>query len=157
MNLNIKIPNGAYGIWHVPSLNIQIPVYLKNNSTRQQIVDKKESALIDPWVNAYRIADHFCSVGLNAKGIWNMQQIMVGAEAYLTKADGTYQYECYMTAIADVQSYGYTVGGRLLTPLSSLDILNACCVGLDSKRNYVAIFRCKRKLKSSKTSQGVNV
>lgn len=149
MNLNIAIPKNAYGVWSVPSLNIQLPVYLKNNSTRQQIVDNKESALIDPWVNAYRICDHFCSVGLNGKGVWSMQQIMLGAEAYMTKPDGCYQYECYMTAIADVQSYGYTVGGRLLTPLSSLDILNVCCVGLDSKRNYVAVFRCKRKLKSS--------
>ena len=149
MNLNIAIPKGAYGVWSVPSLNIQIPVYLKQNSKKQKIVDDKESALIDPWVNANQIADHFCSVGLNGKGIWNMQQIMVGSDAYLTKEDGTYQYECYMTAIADVQPYGYTVGGRLLTPLSSLDILNTCCVGLDSKRNYVAIFRCKRKLKAS--------
>lgn len=149
MNLNITIPKGAYGVWSVPSLNIQIPTYFKQNSKRQKIVDDKESALIDPWVNAYQIADHFCSTGINGKGVWNMQQIMVGTDAYFTKEDGIFQYECYMTALADVQPYGYTVGGRLLTPLSSLDILNACCVGLDSKRNYVAIFRCKRKLKVS--------
>lgn len=96
MNLNIAIPKNAYGVWSVPSLNIQLPVYLKNNSTRQQIVDNKESALIDPWVNAYRICDHFCSVGLNGKGVWSMQQIMLGAEAYMTKPDGCYQYECYI-------------------------------------------------------------
>lgn len=149
MNLNIAIPTGAYGVWSVPSLNLQLPVYLKGNTPRQQIVDAKESALIDPWVSAYRICDHFCSVGLKGKGVWNMQQILLGAEAYMTKPDGCYQYECYMTAIADVKPYGYTVGGRLLTPLSSLDILNACCVGLDTTRNYVAIFRCKRKLRKT--------
>lgn len=133
-------------------LNIQMPVYPKGSLKKQQVVDNEESALIDPWINAYQIVDHFGSDGINGKGIWNMQQIMPGAVAYMTKADGCYQYECYLTAIADVKPYGYTVGGRLLTPLSSLDILNACCVGIDSSRNYVAIFKCKRKLKSSGAS-----
>ena len=140
------IPDGAYGIWEIPKLKIKLPVYFSDAKHLQDVIDREESALIDRWLNAYRIVDHFGSEGMGGKGDWNIQQVMAGAYAYMTRPDGKYKYECYLTAIADVKTYGYSVCGRLLTPVSSKDILTACCVGIDSTRNYVAVFKYVKKL-----------
>ena len=145
-NLDVEIPKGAYGVWYVPKLQIQLPVYFKGNETKQAVIDREQCALIDNWVNAYRIVDHFGSEGMESKGDWNIQNVMPAARAYMIKPDGKYLYECYMTGLVDVKSYGYMMCGRLVTPASSLDILNACCYGADSTKNFIAVFKQKKKL-----------
>lgn len=146
MTFDDKIPEGAYGIWCIPLLNVKLPVYFKPDQAHlQAVIDKEHSALIDNWGKAYRIVDHFGSDSMDGKGNWNIQKVIAGTVAYMIKPDGVYKYECYLTGIAKV--YPYMIEGRLLTPVSSLDILNACCVGVDSTHNYVAVFKFVRKIK----------
>ena len=144
--LDVEIPEGAYGVWYVPKLKVHLPVYFQGKETKQAVIDRGESALIDNWVNAYRIIDHFGSEGMEGKGIWNIQNVMPGAYAYMIKPDGKWMYECYMTGMVDVKTYGYMMCGRLVIPASSLDILNACCVGADSDRNFIAVFKRIKKI-----------
>lgn len=140
-----KIPEGAYGIWYVPLIKVKLPVYFKPDAAHlQDVIDRENSALIDNWGKAYRIVDHFGSDSMDGKGIWNVQDIKAGTIAYMIKPDGWYKYECCLTGIAKV--YPYMIDGRVLLPMSSLDILCACCVGIDSTHNYVALFKYVRKI-----------
>lgn len=141
------IPDKSLGIWQIPELNINIPVYAKSDvgKTDQQIVDDENSADWMRWGCAYQIGDHYNSQA--GKGNWRIDKVKPLMLAYFFRKDGCHKYECYLTAVANVKSYGFVVCNQLLNPHSSKDILTACCVGGDSKRNFVAVFRYVGKQK----------
>ena len=141
------IPEDAVGIWFVPDQHLKQYVYKGTWDKWQDIVDAKESALIRTWQEARVIVDHCNSKGIGGEGLWNASFIRLGDCAYFITHDGKYKYQCYLTAIVDVGSWGYTINGRVLQPTSSKDIANACCVGTDSSRNYIAMFRYVKEIK----------
>jgi len=140
-----NIPEGAEGIWFIPNLHVQVPVYSSTWSEWQQIVDAKDSALLNTWLSARMIADHFNSK--DGDGRWNMRQLKPGDGAYFITPTGTNYYKCYMVALVDVGSWGFTINNKVLQPMSSLDIGNRCCVGSDLTKNYLAVFRYVKTLK----------
>ena len=140
------IPTGAVGVWQIPDLDISIPVYNSNYQNIQKIIDDENSAALSRWCNAYDIGDHCGAISSNGKGKWRMDKIHPAMSALFIKPSGTFKYSCVMAALADVKSWGYVVNGAMLTPKSSTDILNSCCVGSDSARNYVAVFKYDGKL-----------
>lgn len=132
------IPDGAIGVWQIPDLKVIVPVYAPSkNKTEQQIVDAENSASYVRWGCAYMIGDHCGSLG----GNWRINKVQPLMVAFFAKPEGAYKYECYRTCVADVKPYGYRIGGNPVNPYSSKDILNACCVGSDSRRNFLAVFR----------------
>lgn len=142
-----EIPEDAYGIWYVPDLNFYCPVYEAQTwRDWQPIVDAEHSMLINSYMNARCIADHCCSEGQDGKGYWYVQNIELLSAAYLIKHDETLKYECYMTAVAIPDPWGYLVNGVPIQPTSSLDILCRCCVGMDASRNFIAMFRLVKKI-----------
>lgn len=143
---NCVIPDKAIGVWQIPDLNISIPVYSANKSNEQKIIDDQNSAAQVKWCSAVDIGDHSDSLSSNGKGRWNMDKIRPSMVAFYVKKNGTYKYSCVLSAIADVKSWGYYVNGSMLYPRSSTDILNSCCVGSDSTRNYVSLFKYEGKL-----------
>ena len=139
------IPSDAYAIWFLPNQHFTNYVYTATSWREwQPIIDEEQSALIDTWATARKISDHCDSKGVD--GIWNMSHIRLGDTAYLITHTGTAKYECYLTAIVDVGSWGFTIGNKVLEPTSSLDIACRCCVGKDATRNYIAVFRFVKEL-----------
>lgn len=140
-----NIPKDAVGVWQIPDLDIIIPVYNVNASTNQKVIDAENSAAMIRWCSAYDIGDHCGSLSSNGKGKWRMDNIKPGMVAFFVKPTGTTRHSCVLTALAEVKSWGYVVNGQMLTPHSSKDILNSCCVGSDSSRNYVSLFKLDGK------------
>ena len=141
------IPEDAYAIWWMPNQHFQNYVYEAVTWREwQPIVDAEQSALIKSWLNARSIADHCYSDGVDG-GRWFMKDVRLGDTAYLITRNGKYKYECYLTAIVDVGTWGYTINGKVLEPASSLDIACRCCVGSDPTRNYFAVFKFVKEIK----------
>ena len=142
------IPAGALGIWQIPELDISIPVYAGSSvgKTVQQVIDDPHSAAWERWGKAYGIGDHYNSEA--GKSFWRVERIRPCMLAFFHRKDGIYKYECYSTHVADVKSYGWIVNNNIILPHSSKDIVCSCCVGGDSKRNYLACFRLKGKEKN---------
>lgn len=138
-----EIPQGAVGVWQIPDLNIVVPAFAPGKKTEQQIIDAENSASWVRWGCAYEIGDHYGS--LVGGGKWCIDKVTPLMVAFFVKKEGTYKYESYRTCVADVKPYGYRIGSNPVQPYSSKDILCAACVGSDSKRNYLAVFRyvCK--------------
>lgn len=144
---DVKIPDGAVGIWWIPDLHIRQPVYRVTWDKWQEVIDAPESALMETWLTARMIADHSMSRGMDNTGRWNMSYIDLGDHAYFITAEGKALYECYLTAVVDVGTWGFTINGKVLQPASSADIGNRCCVGKDSTRNYIAVFKYVKEIK----------
>lgn len=144
----IEIPDNANGVWDIPELNITIPVYTAHikGKSEQAVTDDPDSACITPWGKAYTIGDHYGSTA--GKGTWNISKVRPGMLGFFHKPDGMHRYECYVVHLADVKGFEiYSSDGHLIEPHSSKDIACASCVGGDSKRNYLAVFRYKGKEK----------
>ena len=142
-----NVPDDAYAIWYMPNQHLQQPVYEAETwRDWQPIVDAPQSALISTWLNARVITDHCNSKGVDG-GRWHMKDIRLGDTAYLITHDGTFKYQCYLTAIVDVGTWGYTINNKILEPASSTDIACRCCVGMDAERNYFAVFRYVKEIK----------
>lgn len=141
-----EIPDKAAGVWQIPDLNVIIPVYNSNYKNIQQIIDDENSAAMSRWASAYDIGDHCGSLSSNGKGKWRMDEVRPGMIGFFVKKAGTTRYVCQMSAIADVKPWGYICYNQLITPRSSKDILNSCCVGKDSSRNYIALFKYDGKM-----------
>ena len=141
------IPEDSVGIWSVPSIHYSCPVYTAHTWREwQPIVDAEQSMLMNMYMNCYAISDHHGSIGLDGESKWLVEDIRLLSTAYLITPTETRKYECYMTAVAVPESWGYLVNGRAIQPTSSLDILVRCCVGSDSTRNYIAMFRYVKTL-----------
>lgn len=137
----IEIPEGAYGVIWIPCLNIKMPVYnAPDPAHRQDVIDEEDSALLMHWGSAYALLDHYGSVGLEGKGIWNMQKVFSGAYAFFYTRGHKYMYECYLTALTAYDGNEY-INGKLLIPSSSHDLLAVCCAGVDTTNHFVAAFR----------------
>lgn len=139
--IQCEIPDGAIGVWQIPYLKIVVPVYDGPRYKWQDIVDEDYSALLSNWGTARMIGDHALSDSVNNIGWWDIESVRLGMQAFFVKNDGIYEYLCCLTAVVDVQPWGYTINGKTLSPYSSTDILNVCCFGNDSTRNFVALFK----------------
>lgn len=144
---DLEIPEEAVGIWFIPNLHLKTYVYKGTWDRWQDIVDAPESALMRTWSTARVIGDHCNTRGIDGNGLWNMSSIRLGDCAYLITPEGKYKYQCYLTAIVDVGSWGFTINGKVLEPASSTDIANTCCVGHDTSRRYIAVFRYVKEIK----------
>ena len=135
------IPAGSVGLWYIPSISVCIPVYNAKTWDAQKVIDAENSAAFCRYSSCMDIGDHYASGSSFAGGRWCMEKIQPLATAYFKQKDGITRYECYQTAVADVKYGYYYIGNRQYLPGSSKDIINSCCVGSDSKRNYLATFR----------------
>ena len=134
------ILEGSIGVWQIPELDISIPVYIRGKKSEQQIINDEDSSAYVRWMTAYQIADHYDSKA--GRGKWRIDKVRPLMIAYFVKPNETLRYECYRTCVEDVKAYGlYTINGIAVTPYSSRDIMCNCCVGSDSKRNFLAVFR----------------
>lgn len=133
------------GFVEIPCLEIKMPFFTAEESTRQDVIDKEQSALFYQWQQASKITDHAFSEDENGNQ-WNIQKIFPGAYA-LIKIDGKkYFYECYMTAKTDYKYDQEYINGRLITPTSSYDIMLCCCAE-NRDHHFVAIFRRLSEIK----------
>ena len=148
LSKKIEIPDKSMGIWTIPDLDIEIPVYSwKNNMYNSQaIVDEVNSACYSPYCNAFIISDHAGSISTNGKGIWQMENVTLDMTAFFRKRDYTMSYTCYSLYRADWHTWGYTINGSMILPHSSKDILCASCVDSTGKQVYLAVFKEGRKL-----------
>lgn len=127
------------GSIEIPCLKIKMPFFSTEEATMQDVIDEEQSALLYQWQQALRIVDHAFSEDENGNE-WNIQKIFPGAYAII-KIDGRkFFYECYMTAKTDYKYDQEFVNGRLITPVSSYDILLSCCAE-NRDHHFIAIFR----------------
>lgn len=85
------------------------------------------------------------NLGKDGRGFWNIQKVMAGCYAYLHTQDGSYYYECYLTAKTDYHGDQEYYNGRIITPCSSHDLMIGCCAE-DTQHHFVAIFRRLKEL-----------
>lgn len=131
-----EIPNGAYCVWQIPSLNISVPVY---KTTSQKVVDAQNSAAMQYYGNCFCISDHAGSK--DGDGFWKMQNVKIDDVAFMVRKDRTDKYKCYAVLRAEHHSARMTINSRMVTAFSSKDIICRSCVDMTGKENYVAMFR----------------
>lgn len=131
-----EIPNGAYCVWQIPSLNISVPVY---KSTSQKVVDAENSAAMQYGASCYVISDHAGSKDGN--GFWMMQNVRLDDAAFLIRKDRTERYVCYAVLRVEHRSTRLVINGKTVNAYSSKDIICRSCVDMSGKENYVAMFR----------------
>ena len=136
-----EVPAKSAGLWYVPSIKSCVPIYSVNAYAAQAVIDADNSAAYCRYGACMDIGDHYNSKTNAGKGLWCMDKITPLDTAYLKTRDGLTKYECYECAVADVKYGWYMIGSRVISANSSKDIINSCCVGTDSKRNFIAIFR----------------
>ena len=143
-----EVPEGAYGVWQIPDLNIMMPVYKTNSSnTVQAVIDKEESACMYPYGCGKIIADHADSKYHKSKGKWQIGKVRPDYVAFFVKADGkTDRYVCNQVARVDVHRHGYTLDGQGIYPHSATDIICICCANSKGTENYWAVFKYKGKM-----------
>ena len=117
------IPDGAYGIWQCPSLCTNSPLYW-SEGTGQSIVDKPNAACIRWYGDGYLIADHANSTVDG--GVWNVNDMRVGEDAFLITKDGIKRYECIAIYLVERQTYDYIWQGKAVRPKKH-DIVCASC------------------------------
>lgn len=136
----VEIPDGAYGVWQIPELNIVIPVYAAQNRTQAQAqVDRENSASIYKHGVGRVIADHAQSKA--GKGIWDVGQFRPDMVGFLVTPKVTYQYVCIQVCRVIVHPTCYTLDGVGVYPRRSTDIMCGSCATKDGKQNYLAIFK----------------
>lgn len=141
----VEIPNGAYGVWQIPELNIVIPVYSAANRTQAQAqVDRENSASIYKHGVGRVIADHAQSKA--GKGIWDVGQFRPDMVGFLVTPKVTYQYVCIQVCRVNVHPTCYTLDGVGIYPKRSTDIMCASCANAKGTENYLAIFKYKGNL-----------
>lgn len=89
-----EIPEGAYGVWQIPELNVIIPLYEGNNATAQKIIDKENSACIEKFGVGRIIEDHADSKSNKDKGSWELWRVHPDDAAFLVTKNGTISYTC---------------------------------------------------------------
>ncbi len=135
---NVPIPDKAIGVWVIPDLGVKVPVYKDTHSIQKnaQIVDAENSALYQPYLQAYIISDH-----AGSSDTWFMEKATLDMDAYFVRPYGTTHYSCYILLRADYHTWGYTQNGQMVMPRSSKDIVCVSCVDSKGKEVYMAIFR----------------
>lgn len=131
----VKIPDGAYGIWQVPSINTSTPLY---RGTEKEIADAENSAIYRRYNIGWLICDHAGSeVGA---GIWHVENIKVGDSAFLITDVSITEYYCYLVEEVDFTPKCYLLDGVEQYPHRDTDIICASCSNRP-KIEYLAFFR----------------
>ena len=141
-----EIPEGAYGVWQIPELNVVIPVYESNKLTAQKNVDKENSAAIYKFGVGRVIADHADSKSNNGRGIWELQKVHPDDLAFMVTKSGTIAYKCIQVCRVKVHPGGYTLDGTGIYPRLYTDIFCAGCANASGTENYLAVFKQTGKL-----------
>ena len=144
--VSATIPDGAVGVWHIPSQTLFMPLYApKPGKSVQSIVDDKYSAAYQKWGVGLVIVDH--AESKHGARRWRVNEINLNDKAYLFLPDEIRRYVC--TALYRVKVCGsyYAHGNVKIWPQTSADILCACCTEEGPRENYMAYFRFDGKEK----------
>lgn len=143
-----EVPEGAYGVWQIPDLNIMMPVYKTGGgASAQKVVDKEEAASMFPYGCGKIIADHADSKYHASSGAWKIGKVRPDYVAFMVRPDGTKErYVCNQVARVDVHRNGYTLDGQGIYPRSATDIICVCCANARGTENYWAVFKYKGKM-----------
>lgn len=141
MPIKCTIPDGAYGVWQIPEIDVSVPVYQTSSGQAQPIVDRENSAAIYRFYIGREIADHAESVSNNGRGVWRLNEVHVDGAAFLITGEKTEYYRCYMIVRANVNRNSYTAGHFSIYPRSQTDIMCAGCATEDATENYIALYR----------------
>lgn len=136
------IPDGAYGVWQVPSIGTSTPVYESDTRTGQEVVDKENAALIRERGKGWLVADHADSEVDG--GIWNVNEMRVGEPAFLITEDVTYCYECIAICIVRNNGYEYSFMDIAIRPDKD-DVICLSCA-LEAGYEYLAYYDYKGKI-----------
>lgn len=139
------IPEGAYGVWQIPELDIVIPLYQGAGSKKtQEIVDKENSASIRKFGVGRVIEDHADSKA--GKGKWRIGNVTPDMVGFLVLPDRTERYICNRVLRAIRYDTCFTCDGVGVYPRSATDILCVCCAKADATEVYIAAFKYKGKM-----------
>ena len=137
-----EIPDGAYGVWQIPDLDIVIPLYKGSGPAKtQEIVNKENIASIRSWGCGRIIEDHAYSQAGN--GQWQIGSVTPDMIGFLVLPDKTEQYVCNRVLRAKRFNTCFTCDGVGVYPRSATDILCACCATADATEDYIAAFKYK--------------
>lgn len=136
------IPDGAYGVWQVPSIGTSTPVYESETRTGQEVVDKENAALIRERGKGWLVADHADSEVDG--GIWNVNEMRVGEPAFLITEDVTYCYECIAICIVRNNGYEHSFMGIAIRPDKD-DVICVSCA-LEAGYEYLAYYDYKGEI-----------
>lgn len=139
------IPDGAYGVWQIPELDIVIPLYKGGGLAKTQaIVDKENSASIRQFGAGRVIEDHAESKA--GQGRWQIGRVTPDMAGFLILPDKTEKYICNRVLRAYRHTTCYTCDGVGVYPRSATDILCVCCAKADATEVYIAAFKYKCKM-----------
>ena len=139
------IPEGAYGVWQIPELNIVMSLYKGAGQHKvQEIVDRENSASIRKFGVGQIIEDHVDSKA--GRGIWQIGKVVPDMAGFLILPDRTEQYVCNRVVRAKRYNTCFTCDGVGVYPRSATDILCVCCATADATEVYIAAFKYKGKL-----------
>lgn len=139
----VEIPDGAYGIFQVPDLNVSLPVFFAYG-TGQEIVDAENSGVIRDFGAGRLIGDHAGSeIG---GGVWRVEKMNLDCSAFLITEQGTERYQCYMMVRCYCTGYAYVLDGQALFPHHATDIICASCANYDGSEVYLAFFKLVGRL-----------
>jgi len=134
------IPDGAYGVWQIPELDIVIPLYKGGGLVKTQaIVDKANSASIRQFGAGRVIEDHAESKA--GQGRWQIGRVTPDMTGFLVLPDKTEKYICNRVLRAYRHTTCYTCDGVGVYPRSVTDILCVCCATGDATEVYIAAFK----------------
>jgi len=135
-----EIPDGAYGVWQIPELDIMIPLYKGPSKAKtQKIIDKENSASIRSWGCGRIIEDHAESVA--GRGKWQIGKVLPDMLGFLVLPDKTEQYVCNRVLRAKRFNTCFTCDGVGVYPRLVTDILCVCCATGDASEVYIAAFK----------------
>lgn len=142
--VSATIPDGAVGVWYIPSQTIYVPLYSpKPGKSVQSIVDDKHSAAYQKWGAGHIIVDH--AESKHGARRWRVKEINLNDKAYLFLPDEIRRYTCTALYRVNVCGNYYAHGNVKIWPQTSADILCACCTEEGPKENYMAYFRFEGK------------
>ena len=140
-----EIPDGAYGVWQIPDLDIVLPLYKGLGQAKtQEIIDKANSASIRSFGAGRIIEDH--AESKTGNGRWQIGKVVPDMAGFLILSDKTERYVCNRVARAYRHPTCFTVDGVGFYPRSATDILCACCANDNATEVYLAAFKYKGKM-----------
>lgn len=129
------IPDGAYGVFQCPAIEINVPLYMAQGN-EQDVVDAEDSALIRKWGNGLAICDHADSV--HGDAVWNVNEMRVGGSAFLITEDGVKCYMCTAIYMAENTGYSYVYRGQIIAPNKN-DLICLSCAS-EVGKEYLAYY-----------------
>lgn len=130
------IPDGAYGVFQCPAIEIDAPLYTAQGND-QDVVDAEDSALIRKWGDGLLVCDHADSAHGDAH--WNVNDMTVGGAAFLITRDGVRCYQCTAIFLVKNTGHGYVYDGREITPKRN-DLICLSCAVADGEE-YLAYYK----------------